>query len=106
MGDHPVIKVVNGVGETCPAGDTQRGDLVIVGSRARPLTKVISSIESTDLYKITFTPDGPIEAFHIASYGILTRGLPVPQQGGIQLQFFDRLQAVGADELEAAMLSV
>lgn len=103
--DHRSIKVTpDGTGtETCLARDLKRGDVVIVGSCRRELTKVILSTESTELYEVAFIPDGPIEAYSIPTYGILTRGSSLCAQHGIGIQILDMLGTYTEDDLKAAM---
>lgn len=50
------------------------GDQVIVGSKARPLTKVRHLKERTELWMVGFEPDGLLEIFPMPPWGMQTWG--------------------------------
>jgi len=50
------------------------GEYVKVNTKRRPLTKVELVKESTELFEVSFFPDGNVEAIPVPSWGIQTRG--------------------------------
>lgn len=64
-------------GDSRAAGELRVGDLVFFGSRTLPLTKISFFRMRTELYKIAFYPDIPVEAV-IVPCGMHTRGEVVP----------------------------
>merc|ERR1712014_249522 len=63
-------------GEWKYAEDLSVGDTVYVGSTERRLVNITEKQAKTDLYMITFSPDGCVEAFHATKWGIQTLGEP------------------------------
>lgn len=58
----------------CLADHLKEGDEIFVGEKARKLVKVTEKLSRTDLYQLSFAPDGPVEAFQVSNWGIRTLG--------------------------------
>lgn len=67
---------VSDMSSTRRAHELHVGDHVFVGGKRAPLLQVIKKTARTDLYMISFEPDGPVEAFPISGWGLQTRGEP------------------------------
>jgi len=96
------------------------GDKVFIGCKAQDLLNVTEKKASTDLYMVSFNPDGCVEALHESKWGILTKGEPPIEIQGISASgssvnhsvdnenAFQLLAAYGiadvtSEDLEAAM---
>jgi len=62
------------------ACDLEIGDRVFVGSKEQQLLNVCPKKVRTPLYEVSFNPDGIVEAFPVARWGIHTSGGPPLQE--------------------------
>jgi len=59
------------------AGELKMGDTVFVGKRKQKLLNVVPKKQRTNLYEVSYYPDGQIEAFMVSPWGIHACGEPI-----------------------------
>lgn len=84
--------------------DLRPGDQVFVGQRQRAVVSMSDRHARTDLYSVTFDPDGYMEALFCPQYGLQTLGeLPVQDESTWLVLGECGVSLMSAAELEAAM---
>lgn len=76
------------------------GDRLFVGTREQQLLTVTEKEARTDLYAVSFIPDGMVEAFQIPNWGLQTLGEPpCPSVREAQTQDLGQYSGAGPHEL-------
>mmetsp|Transcript_90510 Transcript_90510/g.142959 ORF Transcript_90510/g.142959 Transcript_90510/m.142959 type:complete len:616 (-) Transcript_90510:41-1888(-) len=82
---HPIaVPGSSGTKEARCACLLQPGDIVFVGRKEQKLIKVVAEKVGTDLFKVSFFPDLPVEAFPFPSFGLQTWGEPCDEQNDVE----------------------